>query len=736
MDMKKTQTSKLRVLWLTTASSLVLLSGCQTYKNFSRNFMNERPAQNVEGERRMPLLNAQRPMPGQALPPGVVPSPQMAAPVQKQAAAPQGAPTPYDMFDDNGNEVDAPEPSTMPAPAAAGSRAAAEPSSAPAPSGRVITANDAHFISNNNMNPPATGAAEKSDGNLFGRLFASKQEAPGARKPIPGNPQSDMATSMVAPVPQGPLDGVDHPKSAPVALSSVPSSQEPQVLGRLSDESFTERDMPDAPSKPLLENTKTVTAPVAERAIKAEAEAEVNNQVATRSDAITFPPRVVLEPKGAIPLVEAMPVDPESYNAMSSRAGAPAASQPQPVMEAPRSQDVEPMANTHSEVQTESPKDAAVPEAAAAAPRSPEQLPEQAKAAAEPAKTNSEDDMFMPVTDFQTKEEGTVVTVSTLADKQKKPKEKGFFDRMLSGDDSADAKKPSWIERQFSGEDTRTPEQKKPYPGFGAVPQKPEQFDEVQSKTTQHRAEMESALDQAQESKMELNNEPSSAAEIAVVPQPPADVAAPVAAQVPAPAPAPAPVSSEQPKLLGQITAPPPQFDNEPAAVQAAPVAPAAAAPAPAPAAMAAPAATKLTPLVAPMGMDGADHQAMTVPPAPSAPVAAPQPAVSEIAPAQPAMQAEAPKVETPKADMPAQPEAAPAPVAVMPQPAPAEVPATVAIEPPAAAVPAAGSQDAPASADKPAVAGSQQLPSPALLDKVRVLPPSRYENRRLPQAN
>lgn len=590
--MKKYAELKLGAVWLTTVSGLVLLSGCQTYHDFQMRFFGMRPPQEVQDGRRMPLMNsqyvgmgrgAQAPSPAMAPPPVMANTPPSAATMRPM--------TPYDMYDENGSTVSAGQemqPQLVPP---------ATPV-LPAPP-RVPAGDDAHFASSHDMNLPATGAYEKPEGNFFTRLFGwnnGSKDDYAVRKPIPGNPHPNEETYRVAPVPPGPL----------------------------TDRETTQ------PEQPLLEVKPPVIEPVIEDT--------PGSKVVALPPSHSAPPSLPA-PQGDLPLVEALPLDPDALK------------QPLP--------QEEPVLSPQSRETAPAPEPVAMTSA-------PEKKAEETVA-------HKDADIFMPKTDFQTQEEGEAVVISSLSDE--KADSPSWFERVFgdSGNaspaaaDTGDAPAPAelaqaegrprtWIERQLGFEDEKPPEQQQPYPSFSSVPPTPARYEEMKQSSQQQVREMESARDQAQESKMELGSEPSSRDMV--------EMQAPV-----------------RPQLLGQMSSPAEQGTAQ--AIEA-PEAP-----------ETAPAPEPITPLMAqPVLAEPVDVTppvAATVTPPLAAPI----------------------HMDEPPAPQP------PAPVAddeggvIFPDAVKARQEAEAAAAETAGPPPAAG------------------LPSPQLLDEVRVLPPSRYMNRR-----
>jgi hypothetical protein len=666
--MKKNVDWKLRVVLLTSVSGLVLLGGCDSYRSFRQNVFGERPEQQVEGVgRRMPVMNPQGMQTAPLAPQTTYrmpPQPMYSAPAQQAA------------------------PHIVPPPVTTAPR-----------TGKLVTADDAHFVSNNNMNPPATGANEKPENsNLIARMMGKDTpHGHASRKPIEGNSYPDRQTQMVAPVPEGPL--LDDAPVSNVMKNPNDSAQRPVAVPLYQENAGSAAPEHPPLSDPLPE--RPLIAPQMAQPVL-QAPAAPAEPEPLRAAPLAVAPAMPA-PQGDIPLVEAMPLDPDEAKiapaVVPAQPLAPQVQQ-QPEPEAPR-QPVQIAAMQPQE---------AVP---AVIPQAP------ADTRAVVPRRDADEEMFIPVTDFKTEEDAQTVTISSLADKRKQPQEdkaSSWMDEVFGGSDEKETTggDRTWVERQLGFEDAKPEVQKQPYPSFSSVPEKPEQFERAQAAGRQDVQELQSMRDQARESQVMLEDEPS-VMDMATGEDVISQASQPIAG------------SAAEPQLLGHISAPPELnvvADDAVSSVRKESMAQAAAPaqqamesiPAAVPVAPAAQ-ADAMTPLVAPMNMDDV--------PQPPVPVAAPVLNTQ--------MQADAAVAQAQQAVDEA---VANAPVAaneggvVFPDAIKARQDAEAQMQQDRpVSVPEAAAAQAPAAEMSPA------LPSPELLNRVQVLPPSRYESRRVQQA-
>jgi hypothetical protein len=470
--MKQTSTGlytglKLRTLLLTSVSSVVLLSGCETYQNIKYNFFNIRPAQQVEGERRMPMLNTRYTGYGVPDAPQAQAAPQQAARAPAaQTAAPASAPTPYDQFDAQGN---AQAPQMQPMVVTPQPQAAAQPATLPA----------------------AKPAPQASEGNFFTRMFndnSSGSEKPAARKQFPGNPMHSKHTESAAPVPQGPL--------TPPVEGAIP----------LGDDTADMKLMPESPepTAPLLDKQVSATPPSDAPWWQRPASSE------QKTSAVIAP-----KEQPSAPLVEQVQEMPKT------------AEIPAPVAEARPVVVLGPETDQSAD-KTETQQADAIPfdyepqepgeETTVSRLSDKKNKPQpnwfernfsRTGKKSEPVKQNSDVEFVRVAPDVQ--ESKSAVMGNELATKADtvKPQEQVYAAAAPEQTQTQTTSKRTWIERVLGFKDAPTPEQQAPYPNVASVPPTPDTFDAIKGATPLAMEEMEADRDQAVVSKMELNSEPS-----------------------------------------------------------------------------------------------------------------------------------------------------------------------------------------------------------------------------------
>lgn len=629
--MKTQREVKQRAIWLATVSGFVLLSGCETYNDFRKNFFGTRPPQEVDLERRVPMMNAQYTGMQPQLQPQLQPPP-------PQMAMPQQPATPYDRFDESGNPVEMMP--MQPQPTAA---APAQP-------------------------PVQMTKGEPSEGNFFTRLFGGSSTQPdvdyGRRKPIPGNPPMRASRHMTPHMMSAMQEPAPEAMPEPQPMLVQPMEQVRMIDGRIVG------DMSEPPPASVREDI--ASKPAMPELPARPPEPVMGFHALPVPVSPTLAPST-LTPRGDLPLVEAMPLDPDELKTP----GETPVMMPKPHVALPQEQVVAVNGEGGMGGPFEEAEDAQdVPPVIPAVPAT---APEEV----------ADEEIFMPQTDVQMAA-GETVTVSSLEDRQKE--EASWFERTFGSFDSEEAAKPkkrTWIERQLGFEDEKPVEQQQPYPSFSDVPPNPERVEAMRESNQQQLREMESMRDQALESRMELDSEPSSQHMVAM--------------PEPVEALAPAPAQPGQQQLLGHITA-----ADEPAPLAPEGMTPLVRQQAPAPVeevpAMAEPMALQEVPVAPP---------APPAPPVPPVPVAATQPVPLQPMQAEPAQLADDDGgVIFPDAVRARQEEQQQAAEDVSTEP-------SATVEQMAAAKTASG------------------LPSPKLLDEVQVLmPPSRYMNRRTQQSS
>lgn len=161
---------------LATVSCMGMLTACDMMGNMRNPFKDPRPPQQVEGMRRMPVLNANQPGPV-AMPPA---APAMAAPPPPPPPSQASYETnPYDYFDAGGKPA-----------------------------------------------PKTDTTAESKNSTMLGRLFGGEKSSPpeGPRKPFPGNPHAPRTAEELAspPPPPPPIQEEQVPPSFPVVKAAPP----------------------------------------------------------------------------------------------------------------------------------------------------------------------------------------------------------------------------------------------------------------------------------------------------------------------------------------------------------------------------------------------------------------------------------------------------------------------------------------------------------------------------------
>lgn len=516
--MKQTSTGlKFRTLLLTSVSSVVLLSGCETYQNIKSNFFNIRPPQQVEGERRMPMLNTRyagygdpsAPQAPAASPHAMRAPAAQVAPTAPSAAA--SAPTPYDLYHGQSNDVKPPQV----APAVA----------APAPVA---------------PQPVAQPAQQPEQGGFFSRMFSgsnSDSQKPAVRKQFPGNPVHSKHTEAAAPVPQGPLE--------PPVDGAVP-------LGEAAgDVKLVPPAVPD-PSAPLLDKQSSVQTP----SVKPASDAPWWQRPASSQQKAAD----VIEPKEELraPVIQQAQPAPEAAEAPAEEASAPVMGAKPLVMAEPEK--TQPMPSSQPAPQEAQQADV-IPfdyqpqepgeEITVSKLSDKKNKPQPnwfernfggSSKKTEPAKPRSDAQIITtaPVV-YESKPASKGNELTTKADSAKQ--EQVYA---AATPEQAPSKR-TWFERVLGFKDDPTPEQKAPYPNVASVPQTPDTFDAIKGAKPLDMEELEAERDQAVVSKMELNSEPSGQA---VAPMAESQPANPVATNPVTPA-------GNDAQLLGHVSDPP-----------------------------------------------------------------------------------------------------------------------------------------------------------------------------------
>jgi hypothetical protein len=501
---------KLRTLLLTSVSSVVLLSGCETYQNIKYNFFNVRPAQQVDGERRQPMLNSRYAGYGAPEAPAPAAQPQALRAPAAQTAAP-AAPTPYDQFDAQGN---AQAPQMKPMAVAPQPQAAAQPV----------------------MPPAAKPAPQASEGNFFTRMFSSSDstsEKPAVRKPFPGNPVHSKHTEATAPIPQGPLE---PPVEGAVPLGDdaagmKPMPESPEPTAPLLDKQVSGKPSSDMPwwqrpaSTPASSEQKTAAvispkqepiAPAVEQVQETAKQSEQTAPVAEAKPLVMAEPEVVKQPEPKQPEAEQANAIPFDYEPQ----------EPGEEITVSRLSDKKnkPQPNWFERNFGSSGKKS------------------------EPTKENSGVEFVRVAPDVQESKPASKGNELTT-----KPQEQQYATATSGQPTSTQPTSGrTWIERVLGFKDAPTPEQKAPYPNVASVPTMPDRFDAIKDAKPLAMEELEAERDQAVVNKMELNSEPSGQA---VSPMAESQPTSPVAPTPIAPAPVTSTGSGAQ--LLGHVSDPP-----------------------------------------------------------------------------------------------------------------------------------------------------------------------------------